>query len=89
MLCPASWNGIVGLAAREFGLCRVPTDQESDEVECDAATAHPFFSCPSDKLDARNIWVVAPGAWLQRLFGLVGFIPLRDSRAVSAGPVQK
>ena len=53
-------------AVREFGLCRVPPEREFDEVECTNWGAHPFFTCPSGKLDARNIWVVPPAPhWYQ------------------------
>ena len=48
----ASGNGIVML----HGLCRVPTLQDFAAVPCDTATVHPVISCPSDLLDARNIW---------------------------------
>ena len=53
-------------AACEFGLCRVPPAWEFDDMECAANIAHPFFTCPLDKLDARNIWVVpAAPHWYQ------------------------
>jgi hypothetical protein len=53
-------------AACEFGLCRVPPAWEFDDMDCAANIAHPFFTCPLDKLDARNIWVVpAAPNWYQ------------------------